>query len=135
MPQPNVTPRRTAYTDQPIRDWHRQAFSSDYPCVDVDCLMVEYDRYTPCAIIEWKHKNAGDIDPRSANMRALWNLAAAAHLPLFVVYWKDGFEAFRVAPYNYYATLWTPRTINMLPDGFIKLIEKLREGPQLIPRL
>ena len=60
-----VPERRTDLDDARIRDWHREAFSGDYPVMDLDCVMVEYDRSKPVAIIEYKHENAAALNIRS----------------------------------------------------------------------
>jgi len=81
--------------------------------VDVDFLVVEYDKAKPKALIEYKHEKA-NIDftnltclgmaPQS--YEALNKLATSAGIPFFVVRYKETFSIWKITPMNKLGNIW-----------------------------
>jgi hypothetical protein len=71
--------------------------------VDLDFVMLEYNHGKPCALVEYKHKNASMVDPSHATYRALKDLAdnyAPGALPCFVARYDPETWEFVVTPLN-----------------------------------
>ena len=65
---------RTGWRDGEISSRHRQ-WGFNCPAVDLDFVMMEYNHGKPCALVEYKHKSAAEVNPRDATYRALIDLA------------------------------------------------------------
>lgn len=78
---------RTGWRDEEISLRHRR-FGVNAPAVDIDFLLIEYDRAVPAALIEYKEWNARQFDIHDCSARVLISLADSAGLPLFVVRYK-----------------------------------------------
>jgi len=95
--------------------------------------MLEYDRATPVALIEYKHKNTSrcvDDLQRSANYKAIINLANAAGLPIFEVRWRDDFAVFQVTPLNHFArTFYLSYQKNFAAAEYKLFLRSLRSLP------
>lgn len=65
---------RTGWRDAALSERHGH-WGFNCPAVDLDFVMVEYNRGKPCAIVEYKHKDAEPVDPGHPSYRALVDLA------------------------------------------------------------
>lgn len=100
---PDVREERTGWRDEEISNRHRE-WGWDCPAVDLDFLMVEFNRGKPVALVEYKKHTAvlprPDQIGKSPTYKALGALAKASDLPFFIaVYWPSVW-AFRVWPLN-----------------------------------
>jgi hypothetical protein len=65
--------------------------------------MMEYNHGKPCALVEYKHKNAQTINPNHATYRALICLAdkySDGPLPCFVAIYDPDDWSFSIVPLN-----------------------------------
>lgn len=70
------------------------------PAVDVDFLMVEYNRGKPCALIEYKRYTAAEVNPLHPSYQAIRLIADAANIPFAVSFCWPEIWAFQVVPIN-----------------------------------
>ena len=101
---------RTGWRDSELSERHGH-WGFNCPAVDLDFVMMEYNHGKPCALVEYKHKNARKPDPTHATYRALIDLAdghhtlmdgAYTHTPLacFVATYNPSVWSFSVLPLN-----------------------------------
>jgi len=93
---------RTGWRDQKLSERHGH-WGFNCPAVDLDFVMLEYNHGSPCAVVEYKHKNAKPIDKKHATYRALIALAdgfSAGALPCFVAIYDPENWSFVVVPLN-----------------------------------
>lgn len=126
---PPVKPRFTDYNDAVISDWHR-TLGWNMPAVNIDFLMVEYDRGQPKAVVEYKHQNAKNIHYDHPTFRAVRELCSPRvdELPFFLTVYTHDFSQFRVRPMNVAAwqQLSSPVTKNLSEGEYIQLLTKVR---------
>ena len=84
----SVAPERTQWRDLRFSERHR-LWGWDCPAVDIDFLMLQYDRAVPTALVEYKHAGAKKQDRHHPSYRALCALGNSAHLPVFAVRYDD----------------------------------------------
>jgi hypothetical protein len=93
---------RTGWRDESLSRRHR-AWGYDCPAVDIDFLMIEYNRGKPVALVDYKRYTARTPEPDNKNMQALIALADGykdGPLPFLIVrYWPDTW-AIEVIPMN-----------------------------------
>lgn len=99
MSEPVVSLERTGWRDEALSRRHRE-WGWDCPAVDIDFLLVEYDRAEPKAIIEYKSEDAAGQTSKHPSYVALRKLADAAALPLFTVRYGRDFSWWRVTSLN-----------------------------------
>jgi hypothetical protein len=88
----------TRYTSNEFHDWQRRALPSGMVIQDIDSWAMTISRsYKPLALLELKRSNIPvrewSLDRREAdrpNLASLLNLAKAAGLPLYVLYFLEG---------------------------------------------
>lgn len=93
---------RSGWRDQAISERHGK-WGFNCPAVDLDFVMLEYNHGKPAALVEYKHKNAKQVDPSHATYRALKDLAdnyKAGPLPCFVAVYDPEDWSFIVTPLN-----------------------------------
>lgn len=93
---------RTGWRDSALSERHG-TWGFNCPAVDLDFVMMEFNHGKPCALVEYKHKNARLPDPRHATYRALVALADGykdGPLPCFVAIYDPDHWSFRVVPLN-----------------------------------
>ena len=78
---------RMGWRDEELSRRHRE-WGYDCPAVDIDFLMIEYDRSMPKAIIDYKYWQELFIDRTTASARALISLANSAKIPACYVYYS-----------------------------------------------
>jgi hypothetical protein len=89
---PEVKPERSGWRDLAFSLRHR-AWGYDAPLVDIDFMVVEYDRREPVALISYKREDALPDSP--ANLEAFRRLGAKACLPTFEVRYASDFARFQ----------------------------------------
>ena len=83
---------RTGWRDERISLRHRQ-WGDDCPAMDLDFLMLEYDRGKAVAVVEYKHERAAPLRTGHPSLRALTDLGDRAGLPVFVTRYSDDFTS------------------------------------------
>ena len=102
-----VRQERTGWRDEGISRRHR-LWGYDCPALDIDFLMIEYDRAKAVALVEYKREGAGEPKLSHPTLRALKDLADRAGLPAFVCYYAGDFDWWFPIPLNYRARLICP---------------------------
>lgn len=93
---------RTGWRDAALSERHGH-WGFNCPAVDLDFVMMEYNHGKPCALVEYKHKNAKPPNLKHATYRALVALAdgyAAGSLPCFIAQYNPVDWSFVVTPLN-----------------------------------
>ena len=102
---------RTGWRDGDLSQHHRDFWGIDCPAVDIDFLVIEYDRCEPKALVEYKNEYAPPIDTeKSPSVKAIRRLADAAGIPVFIVRYASDFMQWKVRALNEPAAAY-------LPDG------------------
>ena len=126
--------KRDAWLSQRHRLW-----GYNVPAMDIDFLMVEYDKCVPKALIDYKHEHAA-IDLTNVGARTLCKLGDMAHIPAFIVryghsnqdgWWgeiaEDSIPWFEIWPLNEIArkqTLWNNKRID--EHAMVEFLYELR---------
>jgi hypothetical protein len=84
-----VRAERTGWRDESISARHRM-YGWDVPAVDIDFLLIEYDKGVPCALVEYKAMGARFPNLNHPTYRAIRVLADAAKVPFLVVFYEAG---------------------------------------------
>ncbi|MCH9730664.1 MAG: hypothetical protein K0U84_13490 [Actinomycetia bacterium] len=93
---------RTGWRDEELSLRHG-CWGFNCPAVDLDFVMMEYNHGKPCALVEYKHRNARAADPGHATYRALVDLAnnySPGALPCFIARYDPEDWSFVVTPLN-----------------------------------
>lgn len=120
-----MTEERTGWRDQKISARHR-LWGHDCPAVDIDFLMLEYDRSRAVAIVEYKHERARPLLTQNPSILAIIDMGNRAKLPVFAVRYADDFSWWQVMPLNNLAKQWTPQPIKMVEPEWISLLFRIR---------
>ncbi|MDL2254338.1 hypothetical protein LJC49_09795 [Ruminococcaceae bacterium OttesenSCG-928-I18] len=96
---PDVRLERSNWRDEALSKRHR-LWGWDCPAVDLDFVMLEYDKSLPVAVIEYKNENAKPVDKAHPSMRAMAELANRAQIPFFVCKYQSRFQWFEVTAMN-----------------------------------
>jgi len=115
---------RTGWRDEAISTRHR-AWGYNLPAVDVDFVLLEYDRAQPVALIEYKHEASAEVRASMPSYQALISLGNRAALPVFCVRYADDFAWFSVVPLNAQARLGWERT-TMTEAQYVAFLYALR---------
>ena len=122
---PEVRPERTGWRDERISERHRR-WGWDCPAIDVDFLMLEYDRGKASALVEYKHEQAAPQYPTHPSYRAMIDLGDRAGIPVFGVRYADDFSWWRVTPLNRLAKALLPQQTRMTEEDWIRLQYRIR---------
>ena len=93
---------RTGWRDSVLSERHGH-WGFNCPAVDLDFVMMEYNHGKPCALVEYKHKNARLPDLNHATYRALIALAdgyTVGPLACFIARYDPVDWSFVVTPLN-----------------------------------
>lgn len=88
---------RTGFRDEALSRRHR-LWGWNCPMMDVDFLVIEYNKLMPCAIIDYKCEK--DMLSSEAGYSVLKNLGDMAGLPSFWVRYKMDLTEFSINPIN-----------------------------------
>ena len=122
---PEVKPERSGWRDLDFSEHHRK-WGWDCPAVDIDFLMIEYDKAKPIALVEYKHQQAKQADPKTTSYRAIKALANIAHIPFFGVRYSYDFKQFTVARINYRAEQLLATRQIMSEFEYVEFLYRLR---------
>lgn len=104
-----VAQERTGWRDEGVSRRHR-LWGFDCPAVDLDFVLVEYDRCRVAALVEYKHERAAPCDPQTHSIRAMINLADVARVPMIGCRYAADYSWWRPMPLNAHARALLPRT-------------------------
>jgi len=122
---------RTGWRDSEISQRHG-AWGFNCPAVDLDFVMMEFNHGKPCAIIEYKHKNAKQVDPKHATYKALRDLADnywPRPLPCLVARYDPETWNFLITPLNEAARKYYSHCIGEVisEKRFVKSLHLMRK--------
>lgn len=126
-----VREERSGWRDLTLSQRHRE-WGWDCPAVDLDFLLLEYDKGKASALVEYKHEDAAPVRMVHPTMRALQDLSDRAGLPALVVRYADDFSLFRVTPLNELAREWVSERTTMTEQEYVALLYRIR-GRELPP--
>lgn len=121
----DVRPERTGWRDAGISQRHRR-WGWDCPAVDLDFLLLEYDRGKAAAIVEYKHERAAPQYATHPTFRAMIDLGDRAGIPVFAVRYADDWSWWRVVPLNGLAKTFLPARAEMTEQEWITLLYRVR---------
>lgn len=123
----NVPVERSRFRDEWISQWHR-SLGYGFPAVDVDFLLIEYDRRIPIALIDYKARapKDSDIDQTSANIQAICWMADASGLSFWWTYYRAESKQFYPRPMNELARGLIKRERWMDEDEYTRFLKHLR---------
>lgn len=122
---PEVRQEKTGWRDQRISERHRR-WGWDCPAVDVDFLMLEYDRGKAVAVVEYKNEHAKPQYRTHPTYQALIDLGNRAGVPVFGVRYADDWSWWRVTPLNDLAKKQVPKQTPMTEEEWVTLLYRVR---------
>ena len=120
-----VQEERTGWRDARISAQHR-AWGYDCPALDIDFLMLEYDRGKAAALVEYKHEAAKELRLAHPSVRAIVDLADRAGVPSFVTRYADDFAWWYPTPLNARARALFPRQGHLSEEQWVELLYRCR---------
>jgi len=123
--QKKVKKERTGWRDYGLSERHRR-WGWDCPAVDLDFLMLEYDRGKAVAIVEYKHELAPQQYASHPSYQAIIDLGNRAGLPVFACRYSSDYSWFRVVPLNKIAKEWLLEVKKMSESEWVAFLYKLR---------
>ena len=115
---------RTGWRDEPLSKRHRE-WGCDCPAVDIDFLMIEYDRAEPKCIVEYKNQHAMPVTKDNPSIKAMAILAHRAGLPAFVVRYADDFSLWKIVPLNKAAEAYMPENPQIVNEHGIVYVDEV----------
>ena len=122
---PEVRLERSGWRDEGLSALHR-TWGWDCPMIDVDWLVVEYDKAVPVALVEYKNEHAKPVDPTHPSYRALALMGDRARIPSVVVHYKSDYSLFRPVALNSIAQSKIPTDNVLSQREYIRWIYRLR---------
>ena len=122
---PVVKQERTGWRDSDLSARHRR-WGWDCPAVDLDFLLLEYDKGKAIALIEYKHEDAMPQYATHPTYQALNDLGNRAGVPVFVVRYKRDFSFWTVIPLNLDAKKLIGHRINMTEEEWVSFLYNIR---------
>lgn len=130
---PEVRPERTSWRDRGISQRHRR-WGWDCPAVDLDFLLLEYDRGRAAALVEYKHQNAAPQYATHPSYQAMVDLGNRAGIPVFGVRYAEDWSWWRATPLNDLARKHLPQQVTLTEEQWISLLYRIR-GAEVQPEL
>lgn len=117
----------THWRDEKISLRHR-AWGTDCPAVDIDWLMIEYDKGRPIGIIEYKsHTHPGVDNLNHPSYRAIRVLADDSRIPFIIAFYNSADWWFFIRPANSIALHFAPREGILLSERqYVALLYQIR---------
>lgn len=94
---------RTGWRDQEISARHRE-WGQNVPAVDLDFILIEYNRALPVAVVDYKRNSGQSINLDHPSYKAIAVLAG--DLPFYIAFYDDKQWWFRIVPMNDAARRW-----------------------------
>ena len=129
MPLPvarqQTKPERTYWRAGHLSERHRK-WGLALPAVDLDFILLEYDRGRPSALIEYKGEHAPAQFPTHPSYLALCNLGDRASVPVFAVRYAQNFSWWKVVSLNYVAKKMFPTRQQFGERQFVTWLYNIR---------
>lgn len=122
---PDVKPERTGWRDLALSERHRR-WGWDCPAIDLDFLLLEYDRGKAVAIVEYKHEHADVQYASHPSYQALIDLGDRAGIPIFACRYAADFSWWRVTPLNKVAKKYLNNQRTMSEKDWVSFLYSLR---------
>ena len=121
-----VRKERTRWRDLELSQRHRE-WGYDCPALDIDFLLIEYDRGEAIALVEYKHESAKPQYSSHPTYRALIDLGTRAGIPVFACRYKSDFSEWKVVALNHMAEKSLSKKIVVMSESeWVTLLYKLR---------
>jgi hypothetical protein len=122
-----VKQERTGWRDEALSKRHRD-WGWDCPAVDIDFLMIEYDKGKSVALVEYKNEHATTQNYSHPSYRAMVDLADRAGIPAFMCRYTDNLDKWTVDPINQRAKekLKGAEQIELTEKRYVKFLYWLR---------
>lgn len=123
---PQVKQERTGWRDLELSLRHKK-WGWNLPAVDLDFLLLEYDRGKAIAIVEYKHENATPQIATHPSYQAMIDLGTRAGIPVFACRYKSDFTQWNIVPLNNEAKKWMPNGRTHLTERqWVTFLYKIR---------
>ena len=123
----NVREERTGWRDEGLSNRHRM-WGWDCPAVDLDFVLIEYDKGRASALVEYKNEHAAKQDFSKSSYRALSLLASNSGIPALFCRYADDFSKFRVSPLNNEARKRVHFNTDMTEIEYVSFLYKIRNS-------
>lgn len=120
-----VKKERTGWRDESLSQRHR-LWGWDCPALDIDFLVIEYDKAEPKAIVEYKNEHAAPQYATHPSYRALKKLADCAKIPLIACRYSDDLSKFKVTALNESALNYIPKRRLLSEIEWVTLLYSIR---------
>jgi hypothetical protein len=94
--------------------------------VDLDFLLLEYDRGRAAALVEYKHEKAAPQFATHPTYRAMIDLGNRAGIPVFGVRYAEDWSWWRVTPLNDLARKHLAQQTSMSEEDWVSLLYRIR---------
>lgn len=122
---PKVSRERTKWRDLHLSERHRK-WGLAVPAIDLDFILLEYDRGRPSAVIEYKSEHAPAQYPSHPSYLALGYLGEKALVPVFAVRYAQDFSWWKVTALNNAAKRLTPNKTIIDEREFVTWLYNIR---------
>lgn len=122
---PEVRPERTGWRDEGLSRRHRR-WGWDCPAVDLDFLLLEYDRGKASALVEYKNEHAAPIYASHPTYQAMIDLGNRANIPVIACRYSDDFTVWNVSPLNAIAKRYLPERRTLTEAEWVSLLYHIR---------
>lgn len=120
-----VREERTGWRDEGISRRHRR-WGWDCPAVDLDFLLLEYDRGKASAIVEYKNEHAQPQYVSHPTYQAMIDLGNKANIPVIACRYSDDYSEWKVVPLNDKAKEFIPKRATLSENEWVKLLYIIR---------
>lgn len=117
---------RTGWRDEGLSLRHRQ-WGVDCPAVDIDFLLLEYDKGLPMAIIEYKMQQSKESSFEHPSYKALRVLCDKSAMPFFICRYSFDYSTMEVIPVNEYAKKWLNQKTTMSEKDYVTMLYSIRQ--------
>lgn len=121
----HVSPERTGWRDEKISLRHRH-WGFDCPAVDLDFVMVEFDRGRVCCLVEYKNEFAAPQYATHPSYRAMVDLADRARIPFIACRYGSDFTWWKAHPLNGHAKKHLKSPTELSEKGWVELLYQIR---------
>lgn len=125
LPPQKVKAERTKWRDLHLSERHRK-WGLAVPAIDLDFILLEYDRGRPSAIIEYKSEHSPAQFPSHPSYLALGYLGEKALVPVFAVRYAQDFSWWKVTALNNVAKRLTPNKTKIDEREFVTWLYNIR---------
>ena len=122
-----VREERTGWRDEALSRRHRR-WGWDCPAVDIDFLMIEYDRGKALALVEYKNEHAPEQHSSHPTYQAMIDLGNRAGIPVVACRYSSDWSTWTATPLNAEARRWFPQRIVLTERGWVTMLYRLRGG-------